>query len=102
MTLRFVRPAHVAALSLALAVPAPPIAAVQSTPPGARTRPLAKQGYPALGAPAILSVTKAGAAPLRQLRYVIPANHNERFEVTMSMSVGTTYGTDTAPFRQLR
>jgi hypothetical protein len=82
MTLRFVRPAHVAALSLALAVPAPPIAAVQSTPPGARTRPLAKQGYPALGAPAILSVTKAGAAPLRQ------------FEVTMSMSVGTTYGTD--------
>ena len=94
MTFRVVRLLHIAAVSAALILLGAPIAAVQSPQPGARTQPLAMKGYPALGAPPIITVTKAGAAPRTPLRYVIPANHKARMNVTMRMSMGTTAGTD--------
>ena len=100
MTCRVVRLLHVAAVSVALVLLGAPIAAVQSPPPGARTPPLAMKGYPALGAPPIITVTRAGSAPRTQLRYVVPANHKARMNVTMRMSMGTTNGTDNLAERE--
>jgi len=94
MTFRVVRLLHIAAVSAALILLGAPIAAVQSPPSGARTQPLTMKGYPALGAPPIITITNAGAAPRTQLRYVIPANHKARMNVTMRMSMGTSAGTD--------
>ena len=100
MTCRVVRLLHVAAVSVALVLLGAPIAAVQSPPPGARTQPLAMKGYPALGAPPIITVTRTGGAPRTQLRYVVPANHKARMNVTMRMSMGTTNGTDNLAERE--
>lgn len=45
------------------------------------------EGYPAQGAPAVVTLLSPGAAPRVKLRYAIPANQRARMNMTMSMSM---------------
>jgi hypothetical protein len=55
------------------------------TPPQAQT-PKAEK-FPAVGEPAIITVSSAGAAPRTPLRYRVPASYRGRMEMTMAMGM---------------
>ncbi len=54
-------------------------------------------GYPAVGAPSIVTVLSTGAAPRKALRYVVPAATKARMDMTTTMSSTTNVGGMTIP-----
>jgi hypothetical protein len=63
-----------------------------STPVGPAPQTPSLRGYPALGAPATVSLLNAGAEPRRQLRYVVPAGHKTTLLVTASGALTSSVG----------
>ncbi len=55
--------------------------------PRALTQSPTMAGYPAVGAPAIVTLLEPGAAPRKALRYTIPAGQKARADMTMNMSM---------------
>jgi hypothetical protein len=54
-------------------------------------------GYPAVGAPAIVTLISAGAAPKSALRYAPPAGSKEHMDMTMTMSMSMDMGGTSVP-----
>jgi hypothetical protein len=77
------RPVLILSVLAALAVAARPFAQGQSP---------AMEGYPAVGAPATVTLLAAGAAPRKALRYAIPAGHKANADMTMTMSMAMNVG----------
>jgi len=50
------------------------------------------EGYQAAGAPAIVKLISAGAAPRSALRYAVPADAKEHMDVTLDMSMSMDMG----------
>lgn len=57
----------------------------------------APEGFPAAGAPAVVTMISAGAAPRSALRYTPPANARQHFEMTMAMSMAMEVGGASVP-----
>jgi hypothetical protein len=60
---------------------------VQTAASPAQAPPIRMDGYPAANEPPIVTVLDRGAAPLQELRYVIPRGHKARMDMTMTMSM---------------
>jgi hypothetical protein len=59
--------------------------------PIAQTK-LTMAGYPAPGAPAAITVVSTGAGTKKALRYVVPAGHKARMDMTMTMGMAMNIG----------
>jgi len=57
----------------------------------------APEGFPAAGAPAVVTMIAAGAAPRSALRYTPPASARQHFEMTMAMSMAMEVGGKSVP-----
>ena len=55
------------------------------------------EGFPAAGAPAVVTMISAGAAPRSALRYTPPAGARQHFEMTMAMSMAMEVGGASVP-----
>jgi hypothetical protein len=58
----------------------------------ARTPGQQPEGYPAVGAPAIVTLISAGAAPRSALRYTVSAGDKQHMDMTMNMSMSMDMG----------
>ena len=70
---------------------------VQTAASPAQAPPIRMDGYPAPGEPPIVTVLERGAAPLQELRYVIPRGHKSRMDMTMTMSMAMDLGGNAVP-----
>ena len=55
------------------------------------------EGYPAIGAPAIVKLISAGAAPRSALRYAVAADAKEHMDMNMNMSMSMDMGGMSVP-----
>jgi hypothetical protein len=63
----------------------------------ARTPGQQPEGYPAIGAPAIVKLISAGVAPRSLLRYTVVAGDKQRMDTTMNMSMSMDMGGQSMP-----
>lgn len=68
----------------------------------ARTPGQQPEGYPAIGAPGIVKLITAGAAPRSALRYVVPAGAKEHMDTTTSISMSMNMGGTAIPAMALQ
>jgi hypothetical protein len=70
---------------------------VQTAASPAQAPPIRMDGYPAVNEPPMVTVLERGAAPLQELRYVIPRGHKARMDMTMTMSMAMDIGGTAVP-----
>ena len=68
-----------------------------SAAPSARPQTPAMEGYPAAGAPPVITLVTPGAAPRKQLRYTVAAAQKARMDMATTMSMATNMGGMSVP-----